>query len=68
MVKPPKRRQGELESPCKHCGQEIKTVWMKDGGVRAVEPERRKMIMTNYADASGFYVSMWVPHECEKGE
>lgn len=63
-----KAKMIRLESPCPLCGHEIETVWMKDGSKRAVEPDRRRVIFTNFANADGREMSCWVPHHPCKGK
>ena len=59
----------KLESPCSKCGQEIETVWMKDGSVRAVNAEKVRVIFSNMAQADGREMLVWMPHHpCAGGE
>jgi hypothetical protein len=41
---------------------------MKDGTVKAVEAERRRVIFSNQAQADGREMLVWIPHheKCEK--
>ena len=69
MKRTTKSKLKKLQSPCPLCGEEIETIWMMDGSVRAVEPERVRVIISNHANAAGREVLAWVPHHnCEKGE
>ena len=63
-----KTKAQKHDSPCPLCGAEIETVWMKDGGTKAVEADRRVVIFSNYANCDGREMFVWIPHHenCEK--
>ncbi len=64
-----KRKGRKIDSPCSKCGQEIETVWMKDGSVRAVNPEKIRALFSNMAQADGREIVVWEPHHpCDGGK
>ena len=64
-----KSKTRKIESPCSKCGKEIETVWMKDGSVRAVNPDKVRVIFCNMAMADGREMLVWDPHHpCEGGK
>ena len=63
------KKSRKISSPCSSCGRDIETVWMKDGSVRAVNPEKVRVIFSNMAQADGRELTVWEPHHpCGKGE
>jgi len=67
--KGPPRGSRKIPSPCATCGQEIETVWMRDGSVRAVDAERVRVIFSNQAQADGREMLVWKPHHpCGEGK
>jgi hypothetical protein len=68
MAKKSPKKSKRIPSPCSNCGGEIETVWMKDGSVRAVNPERIRVIFTNMAQADGREMLVWEPHHPCGGE
>ena len=62
MKRNPSRKTKRLDSPCPICGEEIETVWMKDGAVRAVQAKRATAIFSNMANADGREILVWIPH------
>lgn len=69
MAKKAVKKSRKIESPCSSCGQEIETVWLKDGSVRAVDPERVRVIFSNMAMADGREMMVWMPHHpCNGGQ
>ena len=67
MAKATKKAK-KFESPCPLCGAEIETVWMKEGGTRAVEADSKRVIFSNHAMCDGREIHVWIPHHenCEK--
>lgn len=63
-----KRTSRKIDSPCSKCGREIETVWMKDGSVRAVNPEKIHALFSNTTQADGREIVVWEPHHpCDGG-
>lgn len=68
MAKNTPKKSKKIDSPCSKCGREIECVWMKDGSVRAVNPDRILVIFSNMAQADGREMLVWMPHHpCEGG-